>query len=68
MLGVRDLVALGLPGERAFGRVRVEHTPAGIDALVARIAGIEADPAEVRVRWRPATGCWSSAWSTPATW
>jgi transposase len=28
---------------------RVEHTPAGVDALIARIAQMEPDPAEVRV-------------------
>jgi transposase len=43
------LVALGRPGEGVFDVSRVEHTPAGIDALVARIAGHEPDPAEVRV-------------------
>lgn len=43
------LVALGRPGEGVFDIARVEHTPASIDALVARIASIEPDPAEVRV-------------------
>jgi transposase len=43
------LVALGRPGEGVFEIVRVEHTPASIDALVVRIASIEPDPAEVRV-------------------
>ena len=43
------LVALGRPGEGVFDIARVEHRPADIDALVARIASIEADPAEVRV-------------------
>jgi transposase len=43
------LVALGRPGEGVFEVSRVEHTPADIDALVARIARIESDPAEVRV-------------------
>jgi hypothetical protein len=43
------LVALGRPGEGVFEVARVEHTPADINRLVARIAGIEADPAEVRV-------------------
>ncbi|MDQ6725153.1 MAG: IS110 family transposase [Actinomycetota bacterium] len=43
------LVALGRPGEGVFDIARVEHNPASIDALVARIASIEPDPAEVRV-------------------
>jgi transposase len=43
------LVALGRPGEGVFEVARVEHTPAAVAALVARIAGLEADPAEVRV-------------------
>lgn len=43
------LVALGRPGEGVFDIARVEHRPADIDALVARIASIEPDPAEVRV-------------------
>lgn len=29
--------------------VRIEHCPAVVSALVERIAGLEADPAEVRV-------------------
>lgn len=43
------LVALGLPGDGVFEVARVEHTPADIDALVARIARMESDPGEVRV-------------------
>src|SRR5436853_4784246 len=43
------LVALGRRGEGVFEVARVEHTPAAVAALVARIAGLEADPAEVRV-------------------
>ena len=43
------LVALGRPGEGVFEVVRVEHTPAAVGALVARIATQEPDPAEVRV-------------------
>lgn len=43
------LVALGSPGDGVFDVARVEHTPGAIDALLARIATIEADPAEVRV-------------------
>jgi transposase len=43
------LVALGLPGEGVIEVSRVEHTPAAVDALVARIATLEPDPAEVRV-------------------
>jgi transposase len=43
------LVALGRPGDGVFEVARVEHTPTAIDALVARIAAVEADPAEVRV-------------------
>jgi transposase len=43
------LVAVGRPGEGVIDVARVEHTPAAVAALVARIAGLEADPAEVRV-------------------
>lgn len=43
------LVALGRPGEGVLDVARVEHTPAAVAALVARIGGLEPDPAEVRV-------------------
>lgn len=43
------LVALGRPGEGVFDIVRVEHDPRSVDALIARIAVLEPDPAEVRV-------------------
>ncbi len=43
------LVALGSPGEGVFEVRRVEHSPKAVDVLVARIAGLEPDPAEVRV-------------------
>jgi transposase len=43
------LVALGSPGKGVIQVLRVEHTPAAVDALAARIAGLEPDPAEVRV-------------------
>lgn len=43
------LVALGRPGEGVFDVARVEHDPRSVDALVARIAALEPDPAEVRV-------------------
>lgn len=43
------LVALGRPGEGVFELRRVEHSPKAVDALVARIASLEPDPAEVRV-------------------
>lgn len=42
-------VALGRPGEGVFEEVHVTHTPAALDALVARIIALEPDPAEVRV-------------------
>jgi transposase len=42
-------VALGRPGEGVFDIARVEHDPRSLDALVARIASLEPDPAEVRV-------------------
>jgi transposase len=42
-------VALGRPGEGVFEVVHVDHTPAAIDALIARIVGLEPDLAEVRV-------------------
>ena len=43
------LVALGSPGEGVISVLRVEHRPEAVSALVERIAGLEADPAEVRV-------------------
>jgi len=43
------LVALGRPDEGVFDVRRVEHSPKALDALVARIAQLEPDPAEVRV-------------------
>jgi hypothetical protein len=43
------LVALGSPGEGVIEVLRVEHRPEAVSALVERIAGMEADPAEVRV-------------------
>jgi transposase len=43
------LVALGRPGEGVVDLSRVEHAPKAVDALVARIAVLEPDPAEVRV-------------------
>ena len=43
------LVALGRPGEGVFDVARVEHDPRSLDTLIARIAQLEPDPAEVRV-------------------
>ena len=43
------LVALGRPGEGVIQVRRVEHTPAAVDAMLADIARLEPDPAEVRV-------------------
>jgi len=43
------LVALGRPAEGVIEVVRVEHHPKAVSALVARIAGLEPDPAGVRV-------------------
>jgi transposase len=43
------LVAVGRPGQGVIDVGRVEHNPAAVAALVARIAGLEPDPAEVRV-------------------
>jgi hypothetical protein len=43
------LVALGRPGDGVFEISRVEHRPEGVAALVAHIAALEPDPAEVRV-------------------
>jgi len=43
------LVALGRPGDGVFEVRRVEHSPRAVDALVARIASLEPDAAEVRV-------------------
>jgi transposase len=43
------LVALARPSEGVFELRRVTHSPAAVDALVARIGEFERDPAEVRV-------------------
>jgi len=43
------LVALGRPAEGVIEIRRVEHTPAAVDQLIAQIATLEPDPAEVRV-------------------
>jgi transposase len=43
------VVALGRPGEGVVEVRRIEHHPDAVAALVNRIAGMEADPAEVRV-------------------
>jgi hypothetical protein len=43
------LVALGRPGEGVIQIRRVEHTPAAVAELLAHIATLEPDPAEVRV-------------------
>jgi transposase len=43
------LVALGRPENGVFEVKRVEHKPAAVTALLTRIAGLEPDPAEVRV-------------------
>jgi transposase len=43
------LVALGTPDQGVHQVVRVEHTPAAVDGLMARITELEPDPAEVRV-------------------
>jgi transposase len=43
------LVALGRPDQGVMQVIRVEHTPTAVEALMARIAGLEPDPAEVRV-------------------
>ena len=43
------LVALGHPDEGVIQVLRVEHTPAAVDQLVAQIAALEPEPAQVRV-------------------
>ena len=43
------LVALGHPDEGVIQIRRVEHTPTAVDQLIAQIAALEPDPAEVRV-------------------
>jgi transposase len=43
------LVALGHPDEGVIQVLRVEHTPTAVDRLIAQIAAMEPDPAEVRV-------------------
>jgi hypothetical protein len=42
-------IALGRPGEGVTNVFRIEHTPAAVDALIARIVALEPDVAEVRV-------------------
>jgi transposase len=43
------LVALGRPGEGVIAIHRIQHTPAAVQELLADIAQLEPDPAEVRV-------------------
>src|SRR6266496_1011265 len=43
------LVAFGRAGEGVVEVLRVEHRPEAVSGVVERIAGLEADPAEVRV-------------------
>jgi transposase len=43
------LVALGHPDKGVMQVRRVEHTPAAVDQLIAQIAAVEPDQAEVRV-------------------
>nr|MBA2574083.1 transposase [Nocardioidaceae bacterium] len=43
------LVALGRSDAGVVEVLRVEHRPEAVSALVQRIAGLEVDPAEVRV-------------------
>jgi transposase len=43
------LVALGHPDEGVIQVLRVEHTPTAVDRLIAQVAAMEPDPAEVRV-------------------
>jgi hypothetical protein len=43
------VVALGRPDRGVLELMRVEHSPAGLDRLFARIAALEPDRAEVRV-------------------
>jgi transposase len=43
------LVALGRPGEGVIAIYRIEHTPTAVQGLLADIAQLEPDPAEVRV-------------------
>jgi len=43
------LIALGQPGEGVTEIRRINHTPTAVAALLAHIATLEPDPAEVRV-------------------
>jgi hypothetical protein len=43
------VVALGRPDQGVIEIARVPHSPAAVAALVAKIARLEPDPAEVRV-------------------
>jgi hypothetical protein len=61
------LVALGSPGEGVIEVRRVEHRPEAVSALVDRIAGLEADPAEVRVVIETRHGLLVGRWSMPVT-
>jgi transposase len=42
-------VALGTPEKGVIEQFRIEHTPAGVGALIERALRLEPDPAEVRV-------------------
>lgn len=42
-------VALGRPGQGVFDIVHVDHNPDAVHTLIARLVGLEPDPAEVRV-------------------
>jgi hypothetical protein len=44
-----QVVALGRPDRGVVELMRVEHSPAGLHRLIARIAVLEPDPVEVRV-------------------
>jgi hypothetical protein len=43
------LVALGQPEQGVIQTRRIEHTPGAVEALMAQIAALEPDPAQVRV-------------------
>jgi hypothetical protein len=60
-------IALGRPGQGVFDGFRVEHTPAAVHALIARLTCLEPDPADVRVVIQTSTDCWSRRWSTPGS-
>jgi hypothetical protein len=52
-------VALGRPGEGVIEQFRIEHSPAGVARLVARVWSLNPTRPRYASCSRPATVCWS---------